>query len=154
MALGRTRMCGRVEESILRRSRGSKPYCCKEPQGQPKSLPQFASLIGSIQTFAINSNFRNSPLTSVTFPFMSNSVHRIRNSFDALAARPRPMLKIPSFPSSISAGPWFPVLLVSAALLRLRSKSRRRNGRDFVEAWRVEVIDPEVVGSRTGFVRA
>lgn len=89
------------------------------------------------QTFAINSLFLNSPLTSVTFPLLSNSVHRNRNSFVALDTNPRPILKLDSVPSSISAGPDrldFP--LVSDSLLRLRSKSLRSSGRLFVDAAR------------------
>ena len=48
-----------------------------QPMGQAK------------QTLAINSVFLNSPLTSVTSPLLSNSVHLNRNSFDAFAANDR-----------------------------------------------------------------
>lgn len=89
------------------------------------------------QTFAISSLFLNSPLTSVTFPFISNSVHRNRNSFVAFDTNPRPMLKFDSVPSSISAGPVRLALdLASDSLLRLRSKSLRSSGRLLVDAVR------------------
>lgn len=52
MADGRTRKWGSTDESIFRRSRGSRPY------------------------FAISSDFLNSPDTSVTDPLASNSVQR------------------------------------------------------------------------------
>lgn len=64
MALGRIRICGRRLESILRRSRGRRPY------------------------LAINSLFLNSPLTRVTLPFSSNSVQRRRSSLVGLRIRP------------------------------------------------------------------
>lgn len=73
----------------------------------------------------------------MTFPFISNSVHRNRNSFVALDTNPRPMLKFDSVPSSISAGPARLVLdLASDSLLRLKSKSLRSSGRLFVDAVR------------------
>lgn len=100
IALGRTRMCGKVEESILRRSLGRSPYF-------NRSLIQYSArsvMQRKQHTFAINSLFLNSPFTRVTFPFLSNSVHRSRGSFVAFAARPRPIVKPPSVPSSISAG--------------------------------------------------
>lgn len=129
IALGRTRMCGKVEESILRRSLGRSPYF-------NRSLIQYSArsvMQRKQHTFAINSLFLNSPFTRVTFPFLSNSVHRSRGSFVAFAARPRPIVKPPSVPSSISAGP--PRLCLSAEeLLRLRSRSLRRSGRLLVEA--------------------
>ena len=49
-------MCGSTELSIFLKSRGMREY------------------------FAINSCFLNSPLTSTTFPFSSNSVHRSLSS--------------------------------------------------------------------------
>jgi hypothetical protein len=70
---------------------------------------------------------------------MSNSVHRIRSSFEAFAERLRPMLNKPSVPSSISPGPaglWF---WYSDALFRFKSNSRRRNGRLLVDARRENV---------------
>lgn len=85
---------------------------------------------------------------------MSNSVHRIRSSFEALAASPRPILNIPSVPSSINPGPVLPGFLTSEALLRLRSKSRRRNGRLLVEACRDGMKDFVVVNGRLGLDRA
>lgn len=86
------------------------------------------------QTFAINSLFLNSPLTNVTFPFLSNSVHRSLNSFVALDTNPRPILKLVSVPSSINAG--LDVRLAfaaSAALFFLKSNNLRSNGRPFVD---------------------
>lgn len=68
----RTKMEGRTEESILRRSRGRREY------------------------FAINSLFLNSPLTSVTLPCSSNSVQRSRNSLLGLMILP----PSPAFESS------------------------------------------------------
>lgn len=93
-------------------------------------------------TFAISSNFLNSPFTSVTFPLLSNSVHRNRSSFEALAANLRPMLNIPSVPSSIRPGPAFRTLQ-SAALFRRRSKSRLSSGLREVEAGRTNLIGCE-----------
>src|SRR2546421_10763284 len=55
----------------------------------PDNFPSSRWSIGK-HTLAINSLFLNSPLTSVTFPFSSNSVHRKRSSFGALAVRLRP----------------------------------------------------------------
>ena len=54
---------------------------------------------------AISSLFLNSPFTSVTFPLPSNSVHLSRGSFEAFAAKPRPILNMfPSYPSSTAVG--------------------------------------------------
>lgn len=78
-----------------------------------------------ILTLAISSLFLNSPFTRVTFPVLSNSVHRRRGSLDAFATNPRPILKLPSVPSLISAGGWRRYDLDSAALFRLKSKSLR-----------------------------
>lgn len=57
MADVRTRICGRVDESILRRSRGRSPY------------------------FAMSSLFLKAPFTRVTLPCSSNSVQRSWSSF-------------------------------------------------------------------------
>jgi hypothetical protein len=123
-------MCGKVEESILRRSLGRSPYF-------NRSLTFIfgtQSHADKKRTFAINSLFLNSPFTRVTFPFLSNSVQRSRGSFVAFAARPRPIVKPPSVPSSISAGPPQRLCLSAEVLLRLRSRSLRRSGRLLVEA--------------------
>ena len=70
MAEGRTRMCGSTEESILRRSRGNRPY------------------------FAISSDFLNSPATRVTEPLASNSVQRsLRSAPEGFRERARERLK-------------------------------------------------------------
>ena len=62
-------MCGRTLLSIFLKSRGRREY------------------------FWINSLLRNSPLTSVTFPFSSNSVHRSLSSLLGFIMRPpRPAL--------------------------------------------------------------
>lgn len=143
IALGRTRIWGKVEESILRRSLGRRPYCNFH---LAPWLPALTKKQHYRPTFAISSLFLNSPLTSVTFPFISNSVHRNRSSFVALDTSPRPMLNVPSVSWSISGGPGFRLaLLASAALLRLRSKSLRNSGRLLVDAardkeWREGVI--------------
>lgn len=79
IALGRTRICGSKLESILRKSRGKRPY------------------------LAISSLFLNSPLTSVTFPCSSSSVHRILSSFVGRIIRPR-LLPKPAAPGESSWG--------------------------------------------------
>lgn len=129
-------MCGKVEESILRRSLGRRPYCVhkKKKESINTLLKNPRRLERSRQTFAINSLFLNSPLTKVTFPLISNSVHRNRSSFVALDTNPRPILKLLSVPSSISAGPWLRfALAASAALFRLKSNNLRNSGRFLVD---------------------
>ena len=79
IALGRTKICGSKLESIFRRSRGKRPY------------------------LAINSLFLNSPLTSVTLPCSSSSVHRILSSFVGRTIRPK-LLPKPVEPGVSSAG--------------------------------------------------
>jgi hypothetical protein len=64
MALGLTSICGSTELSIFLKSRGMSEY------------------------FAINSCFLNSPLTSTTFPFSSNSVQRSLSSVLGFRFRP------------------------------------------------------------------
>lgn len=82
-----------------------------------------------ILTLAISSLFLNSPFIKVTFPFISNSVHRRRSSFDAFAARARARLSPPSVSSSNEGG-----LRVSAAgFLRLKSQNLRRIDRFLVD---------------------
>ena len=79
IAEGRTRIFGSKEESIFRKSRGRRPYCQDQINNSTFSRNNlFASLT---RTLAISSLFLNSPFTSVTFPFSSNSVHRSLNSF-------------------------------------------------------------------------
>lgn len=88
-----------------------------------------------LPTFAISSLFLNSPLISVTFPLLSNSVHRKRSSFDAFAARLRPILNKFPVPSSRN-GPLFVVAFLSAfpaVPFRLKSNNLRSNGRLFVD---------------------
>lgn len=88
---------------------------------------------------------------SVTFPLISNSVHRIRISFEAFAPRVRPTLKIPSVPSSRNGGPGLRLFLCSAALPRLRSHSLRSRGRVLVDACR---RSRDWLGARNGSVPA
>ena len=63
----------------------------------------------------------------------------MRNSFEAFAASPRPMLNVPSAPSSLNPGLCVRLLLYSDALVRLKSNSRRRNDRRCVEVCRTNV---------------
>ena len=135
IALGRTRMLGRVEESILRRSLGRRPYFFS---GQIQHLAGFAHREGRVfpQTFAISSLFLNSPLTSVTSPFLSNSVHRNRSSFDTFPAKLRPILNKFPVPSSRN-GPLLARVFFSAfhaSLSRFRSSNLRSKGPLFVDA--------------------
>jgi hypothetical protein len=75
-------------------------------------LVSLRMLLGASLTFAINSLFLNSPLTSVTFPCSSNSVQRIFSSLAVLTMRPKLLLKPvpPVEPSSIkfegASGGW------------------------------------------------
>jgi hypothetical protein len=79
IALGRTKICGSKLESILRKSRGRRPY------------------------LAISSLFLNSPLTSVTLPCSSSSVQRILSSFVGRSIRPR---LLPAEPGESSPLVW------------------------------------------------
>lgn len=90
IADGRTRICGRREESIFLRSRGRRPYC---PICQHACPPSEIRLIE--HTLAISSDFLNSPSMNVTFPFSSNSVHRNFNSFAPLTVFLRPKFVLP-----------------------------------------------------------
>ena len=86
MAEGRTRICGRREESIFRKSRGRRPYW--------EENLRLSRLEVDIQTrrrtLAMSSDFLNSPFTSVTSPFSLTSVHRSFNSLESLPTLLRP----------------------------------------------------------------
>lgn len=85
-------------------------------------------------TLAISSLFLYSPLTSVTFPFSSNSVHRKHGSLRVFAVRVRPRLKrLPSAPSSMRLGAQS---LFVASFERFRPSNLRNKGRFLVETCR------------------
>ena len=82
-----------------------------------------------VRTLAISSDFLNSPSMSVTFPFMSNSVHRSFNSLPAfpvllraIFAPPKPSRKLGSGGKSLDFRPVFS--LGSFSFHNLFSKGR------------------------------
>lgn len=83
---------------------------------------------------AISSLFLYSPLTSVTFPFPSNSVHRKHGSLRVFAARVRPRLK--RLPSALSSTRLGEQSRFAALFERVRSSNLRNKGRFLVVTFR------------------
>ena len=86
---------------------GAKSRSFEGHEGEARTIPNYQlprlDRPAEMRTLAINSLFLNSPLTSVTLPCSSSSVHRILSSFVGRMMRPR-LLPKPVEPGDVSSG--------------------------------------------------
>lgn len=126
MAEGRTRICGKSEESIFLRSRGSSPYYVH--------MSEVICSRDIEHTLAMSSVFLNSPLTNVTLPSSLNSVQRNFSSFVFFAVLLRP--SVGPFTSSKKLGRGGRSFSGRSATALRRPKILFNNGRASVDACR------------------
>lgn len=92
-------------------------------------------------TFAMSSVFLNSPSMSVTFPSLSNSVHRSFSSFAIFPALLRPMLVPPTSSRKLGSGGRSVGFIFGFSFRSFCFHSLLYRGRMFVDARRLGISD-------------
>ena len=119
------------KETILKECQHSKSLACW--------------LMVAVHTFAMSSVFLNSPSMSVTFPSLSNSVHRSFSSFAAFPALLRPRLVPPTSSKNVGSGGRLVGFVLGLSLCSLGFNNLLNRGQIRVDACRLALVYLEII---------